>query len=233
MSKFEYTIGRDDVDLKAEWEKTLQDPGLHSNPILRMMYLVMDVIYGKERTLDKFMVIEILARYPYWAWEIGSYLRLTRQYANPNYTTKASSDTAWHHIELGRKSQDNEQWHMFIIEDLMRQRGVKRGFLKHFVIPRLLACGYYCLTRVMYRIKPESSFAMNARFESHAEREYAKAVADHPDWEDEEIDTDYFEYYPKIRTLADLFRRISLDERDHKHESWEEYERITGRAFEP
>ena len=74
---------------------------------------------------------------------------------------------------------------------------------------------------------------MNARFESHAEREYAKAVKDHPEWETEPVDTEYFEYYPKVSTLADLFRRISLDERDHKFESWEEYERITGNKFQP
>ncbi len=231
MSRFEYTMGKDDIDLKAEWEKTLQDSGLHSNVILRMMYLAMDIVYGKARTIDKFMVIEILARYPYWAWENGSYLRLTRRYANQAYTNKEDSDAAWHHIELGRKSQDNEQWHLFILDDLMRQRGMKRKFLKHFLIPRALAFGYYFLTRIMYRIKPESSFDMNARFESHAEREYAKAVVDNPQWEEEEIDSAYFEYYPKVKTMADLFRRISLDERDHKHESWEEYERITGREF--
>lgn len=232
MSKFEYTIGKE-VDLKAEWEKTLQDPGLNSNSILRAMYWAMDMVYGREREIDKFLVIEILARYPYWAWETGSYLRLTREYANPRFTQKSDSDAAWHHINLGRKSQDNEQWHMFILEDLMRLRGMRRSFLKHFAIPRILAWGYYYLTRIMYRMKPEMSFDMNARFESHAEREYAQAVADHPQWEEEEIDTEYFEYYPRVKTLADLFRRISLDERDHKHESWEEYERMTGRPFQP
>ncbi len=232
MSKFEYTIGKE-VDLKAEWEKTLQDKGLHANLILRCMFVAMDLIYGKAREIDKFLVIEILARYPYWAWEVGSYLRLTRDYANPNFAEKSESDRAWHHIKLGRKSQDNEQWHMFILEDLMRQKGMKRRFLKHFLLPRFLAFGYYFLTRIMYRVRPAWSFDMNARFESHAEREYAQAVVDHPEWEDEEIDTEYFVYYPRVKTMADLFRRISLDERDHKFESWEEYERITGHAFKP
>ncbi len=232
MSKFEYTIGKE-MDLRAEWEKTLQDPGLNANAILRSMFFAMDLIYGKGREMDKFLVIEILARYPYWAWETGSYLRLSRQYANPEYPSKINSDQAWHHIEMGRKSQDNEQWHMFILDDLMRRRGMKRSFLKHYVLPRFLAFGYYFLTRIMYRIKPEWSFDMNARFESHAEREYAKAVVDHPEWEEESIETEYFEYYPRVRTLADLFRRISLDERDHKFESWEEFETLTGRPFQP
>ncbi|MCK5861692.1 MAG: hypothetical protein KAH38_04355 [Candidatus Hydrogenedentes bacterium] len=232
MSKFEYTIGKE-VNLKEEWKKTLQGKELHSNFILRFMYLAMDIIYGKGREIDKFLVIEILARYPYWAWETGSYLRLTRQYAGPEYTKKSNFEDAWHHIDIARKSQDNEQWHMCILEDLMRQRGMKRNFLMHFILPRFLAFGYYFLTRIMYRIQPSWSFDMNTRFESHAEWEYAKAVEDHPQWEEEEIDTEYFEYYPNVKTLADLFRRISLDERDHKFESWEEYERITGREFKP
>lgn len=232
MSKFEYTMGKE-VDLKAEWEKTLADPGLSANFILKTMYASMDIMYGKGREMEKFMVIEVLARYPYWAWEVGSYLRLSRKYTKTSYPNKAEADHAWRHIELGRKSQDNEQWHLFILDDLMRQRGIKRKFIKHFLVPRMLALTYYFLTRIMYRFKPEMSFDMNARFESHAEREYAKAVVDHPQWEEEEIDTAYFEYYPKVKTLADLFRRISLDERDHKHESWEEYERVTGREFKP
>jgi hypothetical protein len=31
--------------------------------------------------------------------------------------------------------------------------------------------------------------------------------------------------------MADLFRRIGLDERDHMMESMEEYERITGKEL--
>lgn len=222
-----------ELDLKAEQEKTLKDTGLSANLILKTMFSIMDLVYGKAREIDKFMVIEILARYPYWAWENGSYHRLTRNYANPNYARKEDSDYAWHHIELGRKSQDNEQWHMLILEDLMRQRGIKRGFFKHYLIPRFLSWGYYYLTRVMYRVKPEWSFEMNARFEWHAEHEYMSAVVDHPHWESETIDSDYFQYYPRMATLADLFRRIGLDERDHKHESMEEYEKITGRELKP
>ena len=232
MTQFEYTIGKE-VDLKAEWEKTLEDPGLHSNFILKTMYAVMDLFYGKKRELEKFMVLEVLARYPYIAWELGSYLRLSRKFTSRRYPEKEMTDLAWNHIELGRESQDNEQWHLFFITDLMRQQGINPKFIKHFALPRMMAFGYYCLTRFMYRFTPALSFDMNARFESHAEREYAKAVQDHPEWEDTPIDTVYFEYYPKVETLADLFRRISLDERDHKFSSWEAYEKLTGKPFKP
>lgn len=228
MDKSKLTIGRE-VDLKAEWQRTLEDPGLGANALLRCMYAAMDLLYGRGRSLEKFMVLEVLARYPYWAWETGSYHRLSRSYTGTAFADKAESDRAVRHIELGRHSQDNEQWHLFIIEDLMRQKGIPRSYVRHFLLPRVMVIGYHQLTRLLYRFKPAWSFSLNARFEWHAEHEYAWAVRDHPEWEDEPVETEYFQYYPRQATLADLFRRISLDERDHKLESMEEYREITGR----
>ncbi|HIJ64404.1 MAG TPA: hypothetical protein HPP77_00530 [Candidatus Hydrogenedentes bacterium] len=230
MAQYEYTMGKD-VDLKAEQARTLETPAMSANLLLRTMYLGMDLIYGFKRTLPKFKVIELLARYPYWAWENGAYNRLTRSYARTRGADKKGSDLAVRHIELGRKSQDNEQWHLMLIEDIMRQKGIRQGWIKACFLPRVMAFKYLVLTRLMYRLKPEWSFAMNARFESHAEHEYMRLVQEHPEWEDEPAESEYFQYYPRQATLADLFRRIGLDERDHMHESMEEYERLTGRSL--
>lgn len=229
-SKYEYTMGKQ-VDLKAEQEKTLQTPYMKSNIILKMFYLTADIVFGFRRTLPKFKVIEVMARYPYWAWENGSYHRLSRHYATSRYTRKDHTDVAVRHIDLGRRSQDNEQYHLMLIEDIMRQKGIKQGWFKNYVLVRLMAFGYLLLTRCMYRLKPEWSFSMNARFESHAEHEYMKMVAENPEWENEPVESEYFIYYPRQATMADLFRRIGLDERDHMNESIEEYERITGRPL--
>jgi hypothetical protein len=70
---------------------------------------------------------------------------------------------------------------------------------------------------------------MNARFESHAEHEYMKIVEENPEWENDNIHTEYYQYYPKQKNLADLFRRIGLDERDHMYKSIEEYKLLTGK----
>lgn len=67
---------------------------------------------------------------------------------------------------------------------------------------------------------------MNAAFESHAEHEYMKIVQEHPEWENEQIESEYFEFYPKQKSMADLFRRIGLDERDHMYHSLEGMERM-------
>ena len=219
------------VDLKREQKKTLQTPVMRANPILKMMYLAMDLVYGRGRSLMKFKSIEILARYPYEAWENSSYHRLTRKYARAGYTRKESSDDLIRLIELGRKSQDNEQWHMVIIEDVMRQKGVKQGWFRTFLIPRFLAFGYLGLTRLMYGLNPKWSFSMNAKFESHAEHEYMKMVKEHPEWENEPVETEYFQYYPKQPNMAELFRRVGLDERVHMEESMKEYTRLTGKTL--
>ncbi len=230
MAKHEHTMGKE-LDLKAEQEKTLQTPVMKANVILRAMYLAMDLIHGAKRTLPKFKMIEILARYPYWAWENGSYHRLTRNYSKVEYARKEDSEPALRHIELGRHSQDNEQWHLMLIEDIMRRKGMRQRWLVSSFVARFLAFGYLILTRLLYRLKPEWSFAMNARFESHAEHEYMRLVQEHPEWEGEPVESEYFEHYPRQKTMADLFRRIGLDERDHMTESIEEYERLTGRTL--
>lgn len=230
MSKYQLTMGKD-LDLKAEQAKSLASPLLPANIILRIMFMAMDVIYGQARTLPKFLVIEILARYPYWAWENRAYIWFTKLYTRAGWVRKPDSDRLVRLIELGRKSQDNEQHHMLIIEDIMRQKDIRLSLVRRRLLPKLLACGYFFLTRAMFFVRPAWSFAMNARFESHAEHEYMKMVAEHPEWENESVETAYFEYYPRQKTMADLFRRIGLDERDHMHESMEYWEYLTGREF--
>ena len=38
----------------------------------------MDLLYGRAATLEKFLVLEIVARVPYQTWETASYKRITR-----------------------------------------------------------------------------------------------------------------------------------------------------------
>lgn len=228
MAGYEYTMGKD-LDLKVEQEKTLQSPPLPYNFILKMMFWGFDVVYGAGRTLPKIKTLEILARYPYWAWENGSYHRLSRWYARLDATPKAETDLALSHIAFGREAQDNEQWHMVLVDDIMRRQGIQQSWLKGVLIPRVMALGYYFLTRLMYWTDPGMSFAMNAAFEDHAEHEYMRMAQEHPEWENEPVESEYFQYYPQQKSLADLLRRISLDERDHKHASLEALERWRNR----
>jgi hypothetical protein len=129
-------------------------------------------------------------------------------------------------ISLGRESQDNEDRHLLLVEDIIHQKGIKLGWFNHCLMPRLLAFGYYFLTRMIFCIRPSWSFAMNAAFESHAEHEYMSVIAANPEWDDEKVDSVHFERYPKQATLGDLIRRIALDERDHMNHSLEILEKL-------
>ena len=220
MKKYPYTIGKK-CNLKEEQEKTLTTPRLRANFFLWLLFITFDLFYGKKGSFPKVKVLEILARYPYWAWENGGYHRLTKNYARKGKADTNRNDTFLMFIAEGRSAQDNEQLHMMIVEDIIHQRGIKLGWLKHFIVPRILAFGYYYFTRFLFFIKPKWSFYMNAAFESHAEHEYMLLSKEHPEWDKEPVETPYFKCYPKQPSLGDLIRRIALDERDHMYHSLE------------
>lgn len=224
-----YTMGKE-LDLKAEQEHTLATPVMRSNLILKILIVTLDLFYGKKRTLPKFKVLEILARYPYWAWEDGAYRRLSKDHAA--YKQPADNRTrrflGW--IDLGRESQDNEQWHMLLLEEIIEKKGIKTSPLLHRWLPLAMALVYYHLTRLMFFVYPHSSFYMNAAFESHAEHQYMLMAKEHPEWDEEPVESKYFEHYPRQKTLGDLIRRIGLDERDHMHHSIAEMDRLEGRV---
>lgn len=230
MSEEQYVV-RADVDLKAEQQKTLDTPVMPANIVLRSMYLAMDLLYGKAPALPKFKVIELLARQPYWAWERGGYRGITRLFSRLRLAQPSAPETALRHIDMGRYAQDNEQWHLRLIEDVMRQQGFKQGLLRGVLLPKLMVLKYVFLTELIYRVNPSWSFAMNARFESHAEHEYAKLVQAFPEWEEQPIASELVAAESEAHTLADLFRQIGLDERGHMQDSMDEYERLTGRPL--
>ena len=225
MGKYEHTIGKE-VDLKAEQEKTLLTPRLGVNFILKGMIITMDLVYGRARTLPKFLVLEILARYPYWAWETRSYKILSKYFAKNKKSKKEDIDVLLNTIKLGRDSQDNEQCHMLLLSDIIQQKGIQPGCIKRYFIPTIMAAAYYYLTKIIYAINPASSFTMNAAFESHAENQYMLMAKENPQWDTEQIESVYFAYYPKQKSLGDLIRRIGLDERDHMNSSLEELDRL-------
>jgi len=222
-----YTIGKE-LDLKKEMAKTLETPRLPANLALKGMFLTFDILYGKARSLPKVMVLEILARYPYWAWENGAYRLLSRWHCSTKPVSREKIETALRHIRMGRESQDNEQWHMLLWADLCRQKGIRLSWLRHFLLPRHMTFVYFYMTRILYWINPVWSFAMNAAFESHAEHEYMLYAREHPEFETVPVDSVWFEHYPRQKTLADLVRRVGLDERDHMNHSLEEIRRLKG-----
>jgi len=55
--------------LKQEQGKTLAAPRMRYGLLARLLFVSMDILYGRTKTLAKFRVLEIIARMPYQAWE--------------------------------------------------------------------------------------------------------------------------------------------------------------------
>ncbi len=174
----------------------------------------MDVLYGRKRTLAKFRVLEVIARVPYQAWDHAAYIAITHVYAHPDFARRI-----FDRVRESREQQDNEQWHLLILEELTQRFGTGEGFVLHRVIPQIVAFFYYQLSWVLYVIRPATSYQLNAVFEDHAEHEYMEFVAEHPPLETLPFESAFTEEYGRFASLADVFRQIGHDERVHKEES--------------
>ncbi len=202
------------MSLEAEQAETLGAPRLRYGLLARLLFLGMALVYGRKRTLSRFKVLEIIARVPYQAWEQVAYVAMTHTYARPGFARRV-----YEFVKEARALQDNEQWHMLILEDLIQRSGERESFLLHRVAPQLAAFAYYHASWLLYAVHPRHSYALNADLEDHAEHEYMEFVREHPEFETRPFESDFAKDYGGHANWADLFRRIALDEREHKLES--------------
>ena len=179
----------------------------------RALFTIMDTLYGKPRTLEKFRVLELVARVPYQAWENVAYVAMTHTARQPGFARRV-----FDRVRTSRWEQDNEQWHLFILEELTAE-APRSSFVKARLVPQVLAFVYYQLSWVLYVIRPSWSYRLNADFEDHAEHEYAALVNEHPEWEEQRYEGSFTEDFGDFDSLADLFRQIGYDERLHRLES--------------
>jgi len=204
-------------DLKIEQKKTLESPRIKPGIPAKILFGLMDLVYGKKATLSKFLVLEIVARMPYVAWEQVSYVAITHTHSDPKFARKIHSTV----IE-SREQQDNETWHLLILEELTQKRNKKQPLLKIRIIPQILAWIYYHISWLLYVLKPKMSYQLNVEFEDHAEHEYMQYVQDHPEVDDQKWESTFKADYGNYETVGDMLRRIGLDEREHKELSQKE-----------
>lgn len=202
------------ADLKAEQAATLSAPRRRYGLLARSLFFGMDLVYGRARTLKKFTVLEVIARVPYQAWEHVAYVAMTHTYRSPGFARRV-----FEFIKESRAQQDNEQWHLLILEEWLQKDGVRESFLLYRVAPQIVAFFYYHVSWLLYVIDPKLSYALNADFEDHAEHEYMEFVREHPELEGRPFESEFKQDYGNLATLADVLRQIGLDERHHKDES--------------
>ncbi len=198
--------------LVAEQQAQLTSPRRDYSWSARALFAVMDFVYGKERDLEKFRVLEVVARVPYMAWESVAYVAMTHTSKHTDFARRV-----YDRVLVVRLEQDNEQWHLLILEELTRDR--RRTWLKGRIIPQLLAVVYYQVSWMMFVVRPKWSYRLNADFEDHAAHEYAQLVAEHPEWDEQRFSSEFERDYGAYDSLADMFRQISHDEVIHRRES--------------
>lgn len=202
--------------LVSEQRKTLSSQRRPYGLFAQGIFGTLDLFYGRRRTIQKFKVLEVIARMPYQAWEHVGYISMTHMHSKPKFARRI-----FEFVRESREQQDNEQWHLLILEELLELRGIRQGFLRYRVMPQVLAFVIYHVSWLMYVIDPKLSYKLNADFEDHAEHEYMEFVREHPELELEPYVSSFAGDYGTYATLADLFRQIAIDERHHKLESIE------------
>jgi ubiquinol oxidase len=159
-------------------------------------------------------VLELIARVPYQAWEQAAYVATTHLHEQGALARRIHE-----RVIEARAQQDNELWHLFILDEVIAAKGNTLGRVRTAWLPQIIAFAYYHLSWLLYVVSPAWSYRLNADFEDHAEHEYAKLVEEHPEWETVAFTSKLAADYGKFPSLADVFRQISHDERVHKLES--------------
>jgi ubiquinol oxidase len=202
------------ADLVAAQQESLNSPRRRYGMAARALFTTLDMLYGRPRTLSKFKVLELVARVPYQAWEQAAYIAITHVHQRT-----VAARRIYDRVVATRGQQDNEQWHLLILDELIDQRGIRESRLKYFWLSQLIAFVYYQLSWLLFVVQPRESYRLNADFEDHAEHEYAELVAENPDWENEPFESKFISDYGEYDSIADVFRQIGHDERVHKRES--------------
>ena len=202
------------INLRKEQRATLDRPPRNYSWLARFFFAAFDLLAGKQTTLHKLKLLEILAAIPYRAWENRHYLRLSRSYADEEKRSHSLRLIAW-----TRQAQDNEYRHLLVLQGLIEEMGEKKPFYHLPFMTRPLIFSYRLFSWTLARISIRRALFFNAEFEDHAEHVYARFAGKYPEWENRPVVSPAARAYGEFAGWADLFRRIALDERDHRNSS--------------
>lgn len=203
------------IDLKAEQQATLSRARYRYSIAANIFFFVMDLVTGRKLTLGKAKLLEILACIPYREWEIRQYTKITSCFRNTDKVNLSKNVIEW-----GRHAQDNEYDHLQVIHAKMKEDRLKDPWYLWPPITFFIVLTYVVMSKFLAWVNIKGAYHFNAQFEDHAEYIYAQMVTIHPEWEDQAVTNDQIKKYADVVTWADVFRRIGLDERDHRNESF-------------
>lgn len=180
----------------------------------RLLFWTASKAFPQGRSFEFFAFVELVARVPYMAWEHVGHIAQTQ-----NHRDHAFDREVQDRIVLARDEQDNEFWHLLIMEEFLDQTGYERRWFLDKIFPQLLSFAYYQLSWLLYALRPKWSYRLNSDFEDHAMRQYAEFVAEHPEFDEMEWESAYRADYGFHATVADMLRQIAVDEEQHKNHS--------------
>jgi ubiquinol oxidase len=201
-------------ELVAHQQRYLAMPTYRYGAPARLLFWTADKVFPQGRSFEFFAFVELVARVPYMAWEHVGHIAQTQNHEDHEFDRKIQD-----RILLARDEQDNEFWHLLIMEEFLERNGYERRWFFDRVFPQVLSIIYYQLSWMLFVVRPKWSYRLNSDFEDHAMRQYARFVAEHPEFDDEPWQSRYRDDYGYHVTVADMLRQVARDEELHKEHS--------------
>ena len=76
------------VALRLEQATTLNTPPRAYGALARLLFRTLDWVYGRANSLPKFVVLELVARVPYQAWENVGYVAISHTATRPRFARR-------------------------------------------------------------------------------------------------------------------------------------------------
>jgi len=205
------------AELREHQQRYLAMPSYKYGPPARLLFWTADKVFPQGRSFEFFAFVELVARVPYMAWEHVGHIAQTQNHHDHGFPRKIQD-----RVVLARDEQDNEFWHLLIMEEFLEKTGYKRRWFFDRVVPQVMSFLYYHLSWMLYVVHPKWSYRLNSDFEDHALRQYSLFVAEHPEFDETPWESEYKGDYGHHVAIGDLLRQIAWDEEQHKMHS-EEY----------
>ena len=140
---------------------------------------------------------------------------LTLFYANEARARRRSAIS-----RFARFASDNETMHVVVLSALSQKHGAP-GFVRHFMIPMLIAFFFFWMSYALYLIRPRWSLELNYLFEQHAFDQYSAFLTQNESLlRQRSIESEFLAWYGRHpRSEYEFLRSVRNDELVHRNRS--------------
>jgi hypothetical protein len=126
-----------------------------------------------------------------------AYVAITHTYEQEDFARRI-----FDRVKESRHQQDNEQWHLPLLEEWIHRHKITESFIRHRLMPQVIAFVYYQVSWLLYVMRPEWSYRLNVDFENHAEQEYMLFAYEHPELDQIPFQSAFKKHYGDFPTLG-------------------------------